>query len=69
MRICRAATIALALSLGTARGQRYADEASLAEQTIDVMNQLFGRHPSVRANHAKGIVAEGSFTPSAAVRR
>lgn len=42
-----------------------AQEASTAEQTIDVMNALFGKHPGARANHAKGVVAEGSFTPSA----
>ncbi|WP_342109875.1 catalase family peroxidase [Methylobacterium sp. SI9] len=42
-----------------------AQEASTAEQTIDVMNTLFGKHPGARANHAKGVVAEGSFTPSA----
>ena len=29
------------------------------------MNTLFGKHPGARANHAKGVVAEGSFTPSA----
>jgi catalase len=28
------------------------------------MNQLFGKHPGIRANHAKGVVVEGSFTPS-----
>ncbi|MGH1573078.1 catalase family peroxidase [Methylobacterium sp. P31] len=42
-----------------------AQEASTAEQTIDVMNTLFGKHPGTRANHAKGVVGEGSFTPSA----
>ena len=28
------------------------------------MNQLFGQHPGLRAMHAKGVVVEGSFTPS-----
>ena len=65
MRICRAATIALALTWALP-GAGYADEATVGEQIVDVMNQLFGRHPGIRANHAKGIVAEGSFTPSAA---
>jgi catalase len=41
-----------------------AQDGSTAEQTIDVMNTLFGKHPGKRANHAKGVVAEGSFTPS-----
>ena len=30
------------------------------------MNQLFGKHAGFRANHAKGIVAEGRFTPTEA---
>jgi catalase len=42
-----------------------AAEPATAEQTIDVMNKLFGKHAGLRANHAKGVVAEGSFTPSA----
>ena len=46
-----------------------AQEGSTAEQTIDVMNTLFGKHPGARANHAKGLVAEGSFTPSAEAAR
>ncbi|GJE10195.1 MULTISPECIES: catalase family peroxidase [Methylobacterium] len=54
--------VALALASGAAS---LAQDASTAEQTIDVMNTLFGKHPGARANHAKGLVAEGSFTPSA----
>jgi catalase len=37
---------------------------STATQTVDVMNKLWGRHPGMRANHAKGVVVLGSFTPS-----
>jgi len=37
---------------------------STAVQTVDVMNKLWGRHPGMRANHAKGVVVTGSFTPS-----
>lgn len=44
----------------------HAEDGSVAEQTIDVMNKLWGAHPGLRANHAKGVVVEGSFTPSAA---
>ncbi len=47
----------------------FAEEATTAEQTINVMNKLFGSHPGKRANHAKGVVAEGSFTPSADAAR
>jgi catalase len=38
-------------------------QGTTATQTIDVMNKLWGRHPGMRANHAKGVVVEGSFTP------
>ena len=41
-------------------------QGSTASETIDAMNQVFGKHPGYRANHAKGVVVEGSFTPSAA---
>ena len=34
-------------------------------QTVDALNKTFGVHAGFRANHAKGIVAEGSFKPSA----
>jgi len=43
-----------------------AEQLSTAEQTINVMNKLWGAHPGMRANHAKGVVVEGSFVPSAA---
>ncbi|MGH1589797.1 catalase family peroxidase [Methylobacterium phyllosphaerae] len=59
--------LGFALLLGTAlaaAAPALAQEASTAEQTIDVMNTLFGKHPGARANRAKGVVAEGSFTPS-----
>ena len=43
-----------------------ADEPqSLAEQIVDAMNGLFGKHAGFRAAHAKGIVCEGEFTPAA----
>lgn len=53
---------ALALVAGS---PALSQDGSTAEQTIDAMNALFGKHPGMRANHAKGVVAEGSFTPSA----
>lgn len=40
------------------------DGATTAEQTIAAMTKIFGDHPGKRANHAKGVVVEGSFTPS-----
>jgi catalase len=38
-----------------------------AEQLVDAINDLSGRHPGYRAAHAKGILCEGSFvaTPEA----
>ena len=39
-----------------------AQEADVATQLVDVMNKLFGVHPGFRAQHAKGVVADGSFT-------
>ena len=56
-----AAFVVLALAV---QAPAWADEAPVPERIVDTMNQLFGRHAGFRANHAKGIVAEGSFTPS-----
>jgi len=42
-----------------------ASQKSLAEQLVDAFNGVFGVHPGVRANHAKGVVLEGVFTPDA----
>ena len=58
---CRTATFALLLLTASPVA---AEDASTAEQTIDVMNKLFGSHAGFRANHAKGVVVEGSFTPA-----
>jgi len=38
---------------------------SIAEQLVDAFNAVFGVHPGIRANHSKGVVLEGTFTPSA----
>jgi catalase len=49
-------------------GAAIADEKPIAEQIVDAMNKVWGVHKGFRANHAKGIVVEGSFkaTPEAA---
>jgi catalase len=39
-----------------------AEDQPISEQIVDAMNKVFGVHPGFRANHAKGIVAEGHFT-------
>ena len=41
-----------------------ADEASVAEQTVDALNKVWGKHAGFRANHAKGVVVEGNFVAS-----
>jgi catalase len=41
-----------------------ADDQQIATQIVDAMNKLYGVHPGFRANHAKGIVGEGTFKAS-----
>ena len=41
-----------------------AQEPPVEEQIVDAFQNLFGKHPGQRVNHAKGIVAEGSFKAS-----
>lgn len=42
-----------------------AEDDPLGVRLVDQMNALYGAHPGVRANHAKGAVFEGTFTPAA----
>ena len=56
---------AMAIALGGLPLAASAQDASVPEQIVNVMNKLWGSHPALRANHTKGIVAEGSFTPTA----
>src|SRR5262245_41729474 len=39
-----------------------ADDQPIETAIVDAMNKAFGVHPGFRANHAKGLVTEGSFT-------
>jgi len=41
-----------------------ADDDPLGVRLVNQMNALYGAHPGVRANHAKGAVFEGTFTPA-----
>jgi catalase len=41
----------------------HAEEAT-AEQLVDALQSVFGKHAKTRAGHAKGICVKGSFTPS-----
>jgi catalase len=60
--VTSAAVAALFLSL-TATPSALAQD--VPTQIVDAMNQLFGKHPGIRANHAKGVVVEGHFQASA----
>ncbi len=42
-----------------------AADANVNLQIVDALQKHYGVHPGFRANHAKGVVAEGSFTPAA----
>jgi catalase len=57
-----AALVTVLLATAPSRAQ----DANTPEQLVDTMNTLWGKHPGIRANHAKGVVTEGSFTPSPA---
>ena len=41
-------------------------QKSVPEQLVDDFNSVYGVHRGARANHAKGVILEGTFTPSAA---
>ncbi len=45
-------------------GASRADEQPIEVQIVDALNKAFGVHPGFRANHAKGLVVEGSFKAS-----
>lgn len=60
-----AAVIALAVP-GAQAPSAFAQNANTATATVDTMNAIWGKHPGMRANHAKGVVVEGSFIPTAA---
>lgn len=60
--------LAVVLLLGGVMARAPAEEASLAEQIVDALNKADGVYPGYRANHAKGLVAEGHFTPAPSAR-
>jgi catalase len=51
-----ASALALVVSVSVA-----AADAPLTTQIVDALNKVYGVHPGFRANHAKGVVAEGHF--------
>jgi catalase len=64
----RAALFAAAVLSGLPIHAAEAQAPSTATKTINIMNTLWGKHPGMRANHAKGVVVEGSFMPTAGAR-
>ncbi len=61
IRFARALTLVATVALA---GPAMAQDASTAEQIVGIMNKLWGQHAGLRANHAKGVVVEGTFTPA-----
>jgi hypothetical protein len=57
-----------ALLLAAGLGPAAAQDAALGTQIVDAMNKVYGVHPGFRANHAKGVVAEGLSEPRPAPR-
>jgi catalase len=60
--------LSLALTVAAAApafAQDATDQKSLPTELIDALNAVFGKQTDNRAVHAKGIVLEGKFTPSA----
>jgi catalase len=62
----RIVPLALGMLAFASPGLARADDRPIEVQIVDAMNELFGSHPGFRANHAKGIVVEGSFKASTA---
>lgn len=51
-------------TLGLAQNEPVSQK-SVPEQIVDAFNVVFGVHPGARATHAKGVVLEGKFMPTA----
>ncbi|WP_439923175.1 catalase family peroxidase [Nitrobacter sp. JJSN] len=66
MRSFQRLAVSIAFSALMAAGATYAGAADepLGVRLVNQMNALYGQHASVRANHAKGAVFEGTFTPA-----
>src|SRR5258707_6743396 len=66
MRSFQSVAVSIAFSTLMAAGATCAsaEDASVGVRLVDQMNALDGAHPGVRANHAKGAVFEGLFTPA-----
>jgi len=63
----RSLAIAVAAAILLTSAAASADDAALVTEIVDTFYKIYGTHPGFRVNHAKGVVAEGSFiaTPAA----
>src|ERR1700744_196366 len=61
---CKIVAALVGFSLAVPGVALAADQPPLSEQLINAMNKVWGVHAGLRANHAKGIVAEGHFKAS-----
>ncbi len=57
-------TLIMETTAGSANAQS-TQTAATPGQMVDALHAAFGRHPNARAVHAKGIILEGDFTPTA----
>jgi catalase len=66
MRSFRRVAVSVAISALIVAGANSAsaEDDPLGVRLVNQMNALYGAHPGVRANHAKGAVFEGLFTPA-----
>lgn len=62
-------TLAALILAAAGLGPVAAQDAALETQLVDAMNKVYGVHPGSRANHAKGVVAEGTFKAAPAATR
>src|SRR5262245_41071947 len=51
-------------AMATSSSATSTQKQELYEQIVDALNAVFGIHPGYRAVHAKGVVCEGTFTPT-----
>ena len=64
MRSIRMVATGVGLAAVLVAGATGAEEKALGTRLVDQMNALYGAHPGTRANHATGVVFEGTFMPA-----
>lgn len=66
MKIQALVAVLFATALTVSSPSVFAEEKPVTEQLVDTLTTLSGGpHAGYRANHAKGVMVEGTFTPSA----